>query len=210
MRFHSINLFTVAALGLVAEVQAQNGNSFWLEVKRGIVSFQAVTNVSAINIHGQSSAVQGQARVHREAAQLVVEEVQAIIKIDTLTTGMSLRDEHMRKNIFAAGDGKIPDLQFTGGTTNCPLPDGKETVCKYPGKLSIRGVDRPVVLTVKLKNEGTAESFRASADATVKLSDYGIERPSQLGVTVADEVKIHLDLFGKAATQTVAGRRNDR
>lgn len=210
MRFHRVNVFIVAALALAAEVQAQNGNSTWLEVKRGTVSFQAVTNVSAIQIHGQSNAVQGQARVHREAAQLVVEEVQAVVKIDTLTTGMSLRDEHMRKNIFAASDGKIPDLQFNGGTTNCPLPDGKETVCKYPGKLSIRGVGRPVVLTVKLKNDGTAESFRASADATVKLSDYGIERPSQLGVTVADEIRIHLDLFGKAAAQTVARRGDER
>lgn len=56
MRLHSITIFTVAALALAAEVQAQNGNSSWLEVKRGTVSFQAVTNVSAINIHGQSNA----------------------------------------------------------------------------------------------------------------------------------------------------------
>ena len=56
MRFHRVNVFIVAALALAAEVQAQNGNSTWLEVKRGTVSFQAVTNVSAIQIHGQSNA----------------------------------------------------------------------------------------------------------------------------------------------------------
>jgi hypothetical protein len=38
----------------------------------------------------------------------------------------------------------------------------------------------------------------------VKLSSYGIERPSQLGVTTADDVKLHLEFTVKPAAPAVA------
>ena len=57
-------------------------------------------------------------------------------------------------------------------------------------------------LPLKIKDEGA--QFRASGDAVVKLSDYGIEQPSQFGVKSANEVQLHLDFVAKPAPAHMA------
>jgi polyisoprenoid-binding protein YceI len=81
---------------------------------------------------------------------------------------------------------------------------GREMTCAVNGSMAIRNVPRAFSITLKLRQDGPL--VRASADGVVKLSDYGIERPTQLGVKTADEVKIHLDLSARelpAATAAV-------
>ncbi len=48
------------------------------------------------------------------------------------------------------------------------------------------------------------DAYRAAGDGIVKLSSYGISRPSQLGVTTTDEVKLHLEFTAKAAASQMA------
>ena len=49
-------------------------------------------------------------------------------------------------------------------------------------------------------------SMRASGQGIVKLSAYGIDQPSQLGVRTTDEVKLKLELTAKGASpQAKAG-----
>jgi hypothetical protein len=43
-----------------------------------------------------------------------------------------------------------------------------------------------------------------SGESTVKLSDYGIEQPSQFGVKTADEVQLHIEFSGKEAAAKIA------
>ena len=43
----------------------------------------------------------------------------------------------------------------------------------------------------------------------VKLSAYGIERPSQLGVTTTDDVKLHLEFTAKATTSQMVARAGE-
>ena len=40
-------------------------------------------------------------------------------------------------------------------------------------------------------------AFRVVGEGSVKLSDYGIERPSYLGVTMKDSVKLQLEFNAK-------------
>ena len=56
-----------------------------------------------------------------------------------------------------------------------------------------------------LKVSEDGDTLRAVGDGKVTLSAYGIERPSQLGVTTADDVKLRFDLTAKqSATRAVA------
>ena len=71
------------------------------------------------------------------------------------------------------------------------------------GQLTIRGTERPFAITLNVKKVGNA--YRAAGDGIVKLSTYGIARPSQLGVTTSDEVKLHLEFTAKASQMLARG-----
>ncbi len=178
---------------------ADTGRPATLRVDSGTVAFDASTNFSAVSVHGKANTLQGRVRLRQDGAKWLIEEVTAKVPVVSLSTGMGLRDEHMRKYIFTTTDGQVPDLQFTGQSQSCPLEPGKETICTVAGKLAVRGLEKPFGLTLKIRPDGAgaALAYRASGEGTVKLSDFGIERPSQFGVKCADEVKIRLEFVGK-------------
>jgi hypothetical protein len=67
----------------------------------------------------------------------------------------------------------------------------------------IRGTAKPFVIALKVtENNGT---YRATGDSIVKLSTYGIEKPSQLGVRTEDEVKLKLDFTARPAPVATTG-----
>jgi hypothetical protein len=105
---------------------------------------------------------------------------------------MSLRDKHMRAYVFTTPEGEMPDLRFTAGEAACTAGKREEHTCVFTGELTIRETARPLVVTVRLSRENGA--VRAVAAGTVRLSAYGIDRPSQLGVVAEDEVPLHFFL----------------
>ena len=123
--------------------------------------------------------------------------------VQTLSTGLGLRDEHMRKYIFTTGDGKLPDLTFVADRTACAPAAAGESTCKVSGQLAIRGTTRPFAIALKVNKAG--DSYRAAGDGTLKLSAYGIAQPSQFGVTTTDEVKLHLEFTAKPGPTQIAG-----
>jgi polyisoprenoid-binding protein YceI len=167
-------------------------------IQKASAAFDVGTNISAISIHGVSNALQAKVRIRHNREELVLEEVEARLPVNTLSTGMGLRDEHMRKYIFTTQDGRMPDLRFTASNVTCPTADGREVQCAVPGMLEIRGIERPFTLPLKLRQEsGVAPAFRGSGEGVMRLSDYGIERPSQFGVRANDEVKLRVEVAGK-------------
>ena len=59
-------------------------------------------------------------------------------------------------------------------------------------------------MPLKVRADGSA--FRAAGDGIVKLSDYGIEQPSQFGVKTSNEIQLHLEFTGKETLAAVASR----
>jgi polyisoprenoid-binding protein YceI len=169
------------------------GDTTNLQVRGGGVKFEARTNVSAIRVHGESNAMSAELMLRHDANGVEVENLRAVVDPKTISTGMSLRDQHMRKRIFAANNDQLPELEFVTAKGSCPaLPQGSEVRCRLAGNLSIRGVVRPFEMDLKVRNDGKA--YRVSGDAIVKLSNFGIEPPCQLGVCVTDEVKLRLEV----------------
>lgn len=61
-----------------------------------------------------------------------------------------------------------------------------------------------------LKVSEDRDTLRAVGEGKVTLSAYGIERPSQLGVTTADDVKLKFDITAKQSGPSAvatSGRR---
>ncbi|HXB70651.1 MAG TPA: YceI family protein [Candidatus Acidoferrales bacterium] len=172
-----------------------------IAVQGGTATFVANTNVAAVSVKGKSSALVAKLSLRRAAEGLQLEHIDARLSVQTLLTGMGLRDSHMRKYVFTTADGQVPDLHFEGANTTCS-GSAKETTCPVAGMLTIRNIARPFTLPLKIREDGAG--FKASGDGVVKLSAYGIEQPSELGVKMNDEILLHFDFAAKPVAGDVA------
>jgi polyisoprenoid-binding protein YceI len=203
---HAGRFAIVTALGVLLASNsgvAQTRDASNVEI-RGTATFHSATTVPMINIHGKSSALEGRARIRHEGDSLVVEQLEAVVPIKTLSTGMGLRDEHMRKQVFTTPDGTLPDMRFVADRVVCAGGGGATRTCQLSGELTIRGTARPFGMALDVKGEGA--EFRAAGDGIAKLSAYGIPAPSQLGVTTMDDVKFHVDFVVKRVEERLTQR----
>ena len=169
-----------------------------VQVDKGVAKFDASTNIPGVKVRGKSDALRANVRVRRGPDQLVLEEIEAWLPVTSLETGVGIRDNHLHNYIFKTNDGQTPDLRFTGASLRCPSGRGREVECNISGNLTIRGVGRPFTLAAKIRERGgSVTTFRVVGEGSVKLSDYDIERPSYLGVTMKDSVKLRLELNAK-------------
>ncbi|MDI1321111.1 MAG: YceI family protein [Algoriphagus sp.] len=110
------------------------------------------------------------------------------IDLNTLKTGISLRDSHMRENYFETD--QYPFAEFTGKIAQAPkLVVGERTSVKALGAFKMHGVERQIEVTgflTKLQNG----KIELSADFTIKLSDYKISIPSLIFYELAEEQKV--------------------
>jgi len=205
----SIVLPAIVVLALAGTAAAQTaGDANVVEVKNGTAAFEVGTNVGAISVHGKSNDLTARLRMRQAPDGAVLEGIEAAVPVKSIGTGMGLRDSHMRKYVFTTTDGQVPDLKFSADKAVCSKGEGRQSTCQLSGNLAIRGTERPFSIVLKVSEDG--DTLRAVGDGTVTLSAYGIERPSQLGVTTEDDVKLRLDLTAKqAGTRPVAtsGRR---
>lgn len=205
-QWKSASAATFASITLLVSApaisHAQDSKATAVEVRGGTAQFEAATNISAIRIHGKSAALTGRARVKTDGGTLAIEALDATLPVSTLGTGMDLRDSHMRKYVFTTSDGKTPDLHFAAERTAC-VANGPQSTCQLQGELSLRGTTRPFTISLKVSKEG--DGFRAVGDSIVKLSTYGIDAPSQLGVRTQDDVKLHLEFTARPATAEATG-----
>lgn len=189
-------------LTMAGRASAQNAPATPIEVRGGTASFDVGTNVPALSVHGKSTAVEAHGRIRPTAQGPQLEHIEATVPVNTLVTGMGLRDEHMRKYVFTTSDGQTPDLKFVATNAACEKTGGNQSTCRVAGNLSIRGAARPFTIAMKVTESG--DSYRASGDGIVKLSDYGIPQPSQLGVHTDDEIKLRLELTARASRSSAA------
>ena len=208
-RCRSTLVHGLVALAFAGPAGAQTAETASVvEVKNGTAAFEVGTNVGAISVHGKSNDLTARLRMRQAPDGAVLEGIEAAVPVKSLGTGMGLRDSHMRKYVFTTGDGQLPDLRFSADKASCSKDAPKRSTCQLIGSLAIRGTSRPFTVVMKVSEDG--DTLRAVGDGKVALSEYGIERPSQLGVKTDDDVKVKFDLTakpsGSQATAT-SGRR---
>ncbi len=97
-----------------------------------------------------------------------------LIPIEELTTELSLRDRHMRRDIF-----KNQDIRFTG-KVKCP----NKTRCKVKGQLEMAGQKKTLLLVLNKSGKEFKLNYQ------LKLSDFSIPPPEFMGVKVKNEIAI--------------------
>lgn len=145
------------------------------------VHFQAVGKPSAIRIEGDAQPVTSEKTSWKDGKFSGTFH----LPLDSISTGIAMRDKHTKEKYLETA--KYPTADYV--VKDCPLKVGEATC---DGSLTLHGVTKPVSLKFVV-TEGTPKQLKIATDFTVKLTDYGIAIPTFANITVADEVKVHVD-----------------
>jgi polyisoprenoid-binding protein YceI len=113
------------------------------------------------------------------------------VDLNTLKTGIGLRDSHMRENYLETD--KFPFAEFTGKLVQQPnLIWGTKTSVKAVGKFKIHGIEREIEVFgfLMLAQNGKLE---LDASFTILLSDYNIPVPKLVFYELAEEQKVSIN-----------------
>jgi hypothetical protein len=204
-RTNALLLIGIGAAALLAThgltAQGAAGPAALLVARDGVATFEVGTNVFGTRIHGKSTALTATAVVRDADAELRLERLEAALTPATLRTGIRLRDQHMIKYIFRTAGGQVPDVRFSAADARCTRPAGAAAYqCPALGTLSIRDAARPFSIALEATPDGSG--YRVRGVSTVALSAYGIDRPSQFGVSTEDTVRVQIDLVARRAAVT--------
>ena len=124
-----------------------------------------------------------------------------LVKLDTLETGIGLRDRHMRDNYLEVGKGNGYNTA-TLENIQIDKADGKGT---FRAMLLLHGQKRAVTgtSTVHKRGDGTTH---VDAEFPLKVSEFAIPKPTYLGVGVRDEIQVKVAFTAAPMTATAATR----
>jgi polyisoprenoid-binding protein YceI len=186
-------LISAFVLALLASVPA--AAEIWeIDQAHSRASF-SVKHLGIANIRGDFGGVTG--TVDFDGKNVATAKVKAVIDVDSITTRVAPRDEHLRTADFF-DMAKHPTMTFVS-TSIVPAGPGKY---KMTGNLTLRGVTKPVTLDLDqpagpvTDHMGTVK-MGASASGSINRKDFGVNYHQVLdnGVLgVADIVQIQLDI----------------
>lgn len=179
--------------------------TFKVDPQDSKVSFDAVGKPGFLKIHGEGARANGELKIDVANAIATSNPPKTMwnvsgtfdVALIDLKTGIDLRDTHMREKYLETG--KFPratlvlDPFTIYGDETLSLP--KKSVGEFTGKLTIKGVERPVKGRYETDIDKTA---KVKASFEIKLTDFStIGVPSYLGVTVAEDVTVHAEFVAK-------------
>lgn len=127
---------------------------------------------------GKSSQLQGLLDLEKNLLDFYLD-------LNTLKTGIGLRDRHMRDNYLETK--KYPFAEFTGSILNLPsLVPGETKSVVAKGKIKIHGVERPIEVPGTLKMVSQSEILLETS-FTLLLGDFKIAIPSVVFYELAEE-----------------------
>lgn len=148
---------------------------------------------------GKTNAVRGSFRADfddpegRWAGEVVAQAA-------TLLTGVDGRDENLRDHLDTKNHAEIRFVLggFTAAKDGLDVA-GQKVRGEVAGTMTIRGVSRPFTMPVAVEVDAQKRVVVAG-QTPLKLSDYGVPVPSQLGlINMQDEVVVWIALRARAA-----------
>ena len=140
-------------------------------------SFDAVT-----------SQISGALRLDEAGARRYAGEIR--VSLDSLDTGISLRNTHLRETYLEVGRGEeFREAVLTAVELAEPFPPGvRDHETGFAGSLSLHGTRRRVEGEARLaRRDGRV---RVEAEFPLNLAEFAIPPPRYLGVGVRDEIRI--------------------
>ncbi len=122
--------------------------------------------------------------VDDQGAKLVIK-----VPLKNLTTGIALRDDHMRNKYLEVGT--YPNAELTVDRTALRLPTGADPVSgDATGTMGLHGKTKSTPFHYNVGKSGS--TLRVSGTVHLDMRDYGITVPTYLGVTVKPDVDVEV------------------
>jgi len=176
-----IGLFSLSSLAFAEDLDVSGRSEFIATGKPGF-----------IKIDGLGSGLKGNLKV---TGNLV--SGQASFPLNTLDTGVSLRDKHLKDEFLQVQ--KYPDAELTVNKVSLaknPTADGfSQDKVPFTGVLKVHGVSHPVNGTIDLNT--SAGTTKGDAQFGIKISDFGFPEPKFMGMKVNDDVQVKVHLEAK-------------
>lgn len=144
------------------------------------VSFDATGHPGMLDLTGKTN----QMTLEDQGDKLVFH-----VNMNTVSTGIDLRDEHMRSKYVQTD--KYPEVVLTVPKSSITFPTEKGQSAKgtVDAIFTAHGMDEPVKVNWRIKRTKTGWSVKG--DFEFDTSKHGIEIPSFLGVTVDPQMRAH-------------------
>jgi polyisoprenoid-binding protein YceI len=169
--FWSSALSALTFLGVAASAEAALSS-----LGSGELEFRAI-GPAGLTIDGEGEGV----TLREEAGFLNV-----TAPLGGLKTGISLRDDHLKKDIDVKA---FPTARLSVERSKLTLPaDNQEFEGTAVGQLTLHGVTRPSKFAYKAKRTGS--DYFVQARLEIDITNFNIEVPCYLGVCVDKTVKV--------------------
>ncbi len=140
------------------------------------VSFTA-TGPAGMKIEGKTSEL----NVNDDGSNVTVS-----VPLRNLTTGIALRDRHMRDKYLQVD--RFPNAELTVARSALKVPSAGETSGDATGTMKIHGQTKSVTFHYVAKRDGG--TIKVDGSVHVNMRDYGMEVPTFMGVTVKPDVDV--------------------
>ncbi len=173
---------------IVASVAEAKVTADLSKAKSKKVTFVCIGKPSALKIEGVGEDLTG--KFTKDGDKF---DGEAHLKIDTIDTGVGLRNKHMREKYLESG--KFPDAIIKIRKLPWGPADDKdfaEQEGPFEGDLTLHGVTKPVKGTAKVERKAGILTSHVAFSTTIP--EYNVDIPSFMGVTVASSVDVLVDL----------------
>jgi polyisoprenoid-binding protein YceI len=153
-----------------------------------IVRFYAAATFNSFE--GTTDAIDGKI-VSGLQNSLKQSSVDLIVSLDSLDTGIGLRNSHMRDSYLETM--KYPTAKFSGKIISIDSVSSSEYRIKASGAFTLHGVSKPFTVVGNLFNYG--KLLKLKSTFFIELSDFGIKQPSFLFNTVKEKIKVYLAVY---------------
>lgn len=113
------------------------------------------------------------------------DRVKVNVPLSRLTTGIALRDRHMKEKYLEVA--RFPSAELVVARSALPLPQ-TSVDSSASGTMTLHGQSRAVTFLYKAKHDGSV--FHVTGTVHVNMAGFGIQTPSYLGVSVKPDVEV--------------------
>lgn len=122
------------------------------------------------------------------------------MRLDSLDTGISLRNTHLRETYLETHRGAaFEEAVLADVRLEAASPIGANRLdSRFTGRLRLHGVERPVAGTARIRRSDGR--IRVEAQFALSLEEFAIPPPRYLGVGVRDEVRVSADFVAEVGS----------
>jgi polyisoprenoid-binding protein YceI len=198
----TIRIFSLVALALpLLAAQQEGGKEKYLighHPKFVNISFESQADIETIL--GTTNQASGEVTFDPDSGS---GSVSIAVPVASLKTGIDLRDEHLRSEMWLDAK-KFPQITFVSKRTQ-KAAEGVQVT----GEFTLHGVSHEITVPVQwkrippdlAKKGGFPEGkwVRFKSDFSIKLSDFGVKVPEGAAGKVSDTWKVQLSIFASTA-----------